>query len=187
MDIRIITIFGREVIISALSALWTKTVSPFLHSVKFAVMKSKHQEMQGGNGLSSQWPSISTPSSFSDLLPQGPCRHPASFAQKLLIPQQFILASSTAVPSHSQGQAGSGLRPQWAASVKVCVTGTQILSWFDSRALSSLLAFKGRRVGKRVKTRSLYLLASFSLSLVLFFLNRMCDLGLWKASSGFSI
>lgn len=45
-------------------------------------------------------------------------------------------------------------------------------------ALSSMLAFKGRGVGKDAPARDLYLLNSFFLALVLFFLNQVRDLGL---------
>lgn len=50
-------------------------LSTSLNAVKFAAMKSKNWEAEGGNGLISERTSVSTLASFFDLLPQGPQRH----------------------------------------------------------------------------------------------------------------
>lgn len=154
---------------------WTRVVSTSLHSVKFAVMKSKNQAVLVRRGLV-----------VSDLPFPLPPRYLTSCHRDLggipwgkpLIPQQCIPApSGSCFLSHP--------RPgrQWPQT-SMGGQRERMCDWRPDPVLSWLSVFshllKGGELGKDAETRGLDLLESFSLSLVLLFLNQMCALGLWK-------
>lgn len=143
--------------------------------MKFAVLKSKNQEMQGGNRLSHKWPSFSTPSSlFFDLQPQGPWRPHWTEAANPLAAQASVFGSCSLLQPRTvrewltQGMDGS----------HGCLCNQDTDGWSDFPSDSHLLLAVKRR--GRITRQSPSPAWEFSLTLVLFYLNQMWDLGCAK-------